>query len=65
MVAPKQERAEFALGSRFIGRSIRLPMARRLVLRAATRFTRLTTGLRLTDTHNGLRAMTRRVAAVI
>jgi hypothetical protein len=28
-------------------------------------FTRLTTGLRLTDTHNGLRAMTQRGAAAI
>jgi hypothetical protein len=36
-----------------------------LVLHAATAFTRLTTGLQLTDTHNGLRAMTRRGASVI
>ena len=28
-------------------------------------FTRLTTGLQVTDTHNGLRAMTRRGAAAI
>jgi len=28
-------------------------------------FTRLTTGLQVTDTHNGLRAMTRRGAAVL
>jgi hypothetical protein len=34
-------------------------------LRAATTFTRLTTGLQVTDTHNGLRAMTRRGAAAI
>jgi hypothetical protein len=36
-----------------------------LVLRAATVFTRLTTGLRLTDSHNGLRAFTRKGAAAI
>jgi hypothetical protein len=35
------------------------------VPQAATTFTRLTTGLQLTDTHNGLRAMTRRGAAAI
>jgi hypothetical protein len=35
------------------------------MLTAATWFTRLTTGLRLTDTHNGLRAMTRRGAGAI
>jgi glycosyltransferase involved in cell wall biosynthesis len=51
--------AHFALGSRFLGGSVALPPARRLLLKAATWFTRLTTGLRVTDTHNGLRAMTR------
>jgi hypothetical protein len=34
-------------------------------LKAATYFTRATTGLRLSDTHNGLRAMTRRGAGMI
>jgi polyprenyl-phospho-N-acetylgalactosaminyl synthase len=38
---------------------------RRLVLRAATWFTRVTTGLRVSDAHNGLRAMTRRGASAI
>jgi glycosyltransferase involved in cell wall biosynthesis len=60
-----QERADFALGSRFLGQAPNLPPLRRLVLRAATAFTRLTTGLQVTDTHNGLRAMTRRGAAAI
>src|SRR5215813_13632697 len=60
-----RERADFALGSRFLGQAPDLPPLRRLVLRAATAFTCLTTGLQLTDTHNGLRAMTRRGAFVI
>jgi glycosyltransferase involved in cell wall biosynthesis len=60
-----EERADFALGSRFLGHSPNLPLLRRLMLKAATLFTRLTTGLALTDTHNGLRAMTRRGAAAI
>ena len=54
--------ADFALGSRFLGQAIGQPLARRLLLRAATVFTRITTGLALTDAHNGLRAMTRRGA---
>ena len=57
--------ADFALGSRFLGHAVALSTARRLLLRAATLFTQLTTGLRLTDTHNGLRAMTRRGAEKI
>jgi polyprenyl-phospho-N-acetylgalactosaminyl synthase len=60
-----EARADFALGSRFLGDAIALSTARRLLLRAATVFTQLTTGLRLTDTHNGLRAMTRRGAEQI
>lgn len=60
-----RERADFALGSRFLGQAPNLPPLRRLVLRAATLFTRLTTGLQVTDTHNGLRAMTSRGAAAI
>jgi polyprenyl-phospho-N-acetylgalactosaminyl synthase len=57
--------AEFALGSRFRGAAPDLPPLRRLMLRAATAFTRVTTGLDVTDAHNGLRAMTRRGAGRI
>jgi len=57
--------ADFALGSRFLGGAIDLPRARRMLLKAATWFTRASTGLHLTDTHNGLRAMTRRGASRI
>jgi glycosyltransferase involved in cell wall biosynthesis len=59
------EQADFALGSRFLGQAPKLPILRRLLLRSATLFTRLSTGLRLSDTHNGLRAMTRRGAGCI
>ena len=57
--------ADFALGSRFLGRALHQPLSRRILLSAATTFTRLTTGLSVTDTHNGLRAMTRRGAGCI
>jgi polyprenyl-phospho-N-acetylgalactosaminyl synthase len=57
--------ADFALGSRFLGETVAMPAARRLLLRAATGFTRFTSGLKVSDTHNGLRAMTRRGAARI
>lgn len=54
--------ADFALGSRFLGGAVAMPPSRRILLMAATWFTRLTTGLNVSDTHNGLRAMTRRGA---
>jgi glycosyltransferase involved in cell wall biosynthesis len=57
--------ADFALGSRFLGGAVAMPVSRRLLLMAATFFTRLTTGMAITDTHNGLRAMTRRGASRI
>ncbi len=55
--------AAYALGSRFLGSSRGMPMGRRLLLQAAVWLTRVLTGLRLTDTHNGLRAMTREGAS--
>jgi glycosyltransferase involved in cell wall biosynthesis len=58
-------KADFALGSRFLGNSSDVPVFRRILLKAVVAFTRLTTGLRLTDAHNGLRAMTRRGAKTI
>jgi len=63
--ALEESPADFALGSRFLGCSVGLPLSRALLLKAAILFTRLTTGLRLSDTHNGLRAMTRRGAGLI
>ena len=63
--ALEKTQADFALGSRFLGSSTGLPHLRRWLLKAATLFTQLTTGLRLSDTHNGLRAMTRRGAGVV
>jgi polyprenyl-phospho-N-acetylgalactosaminyl synthase len=57
--------ADFALGSRFLGRPANMPTSRRVLLQAAIWFTRATTGLAITDAHNGLRAMTRRGAQTI
>jgi glycosyltransferase involved in cell wall biosynthesis len=57
--------ADFALGSRFLGDAQGIPMSRRLMLRMAVLFTRLLSGVALTDAHNGLRAMTRQGAQQI
>ncbi len=50
---------DVVLGSRTIGSTIDQPVARRLLLSAGLRFSRWTTGLALTDTHNGLRVLSR------
>jgi polyprenyl-phospho-N-acetylgalactosaminyl synthase len=51
---------EVMLGSRFLERRSVIPFGRRMTLRAAVIFTRATTGLPLTDAHNGLRVLSRR-----
>lgn len=54
--------ADVALGSRFLGGTRGLPSSRRLMLKAAILFTRLTSGGSFTDVHNGFRVLTRRFA---
>ncbi|MEO0030344.1 MAG: hypothetical protein RIS94_102 [Pseudomonadota bacterium] len=64
LLAPLEARTcDFALGSRFLGRVEGASPFRLRFLRLAALFTRVTTGLRLTDAHNGMRAMTRRGAS--
>lgn len=58
----KQQRLDIVLGSRFLGRVEGLPIKKLVVLKIAIKFSNLTTGLKLTDTHNGLRVFNRSVA---
>ena len=51
--------ADYAMGSRFLGQATGIPLLRKMTLRLAVLFTRLFSGVRLDDAHNGLRAMTR------
>lgn len=61
-----ENRADVVLGSRFLGKRPQgMPPVKKLTLRLATCFTRFTTGLKLTDTHNGFRAFSARAARVI
>lgn len=50
------------LGSRFLAQTSSVPVLRRALLSAAVRFTRATTGLNVTDAHNGLRVLRRDAA---
>jgi glycosyltransferase involved in cell wall biosynthesis len=58
---------EVTLGSRFIEKQTndQVPALRRMLLRCAVVYTQLTTGLPLTDTHNGLRAFSKDAAKKI
>src|SRR5262249_33173639 len=66
LVRPIQEgSADVALGSRFLGRTVGLPLSRRLILKLAVLFTRIFSRISVTDTHNGLRAFSRTAAECI
>jgi polyprenyl-phospho-N-acetylgalactosaminyl synthase len=53
---------DILIGSRFLGAADGMPASRRVVLRLGRMFERVTSGARLTDTHNGLRVFSRRFA---
>jgi len=57
---------DIVLGSRFLGRDAKgMPLGRRLMLRTAVKFANATSGVKLTDAHNGLRLFNRHVAQTI
>jgi glycosyltransferase involved in cell wall biosynthesis len=58
---------EVVLGSRFIkgGQAVNIGRRKHLILSLALAFTRFTTRLQITDTHNGIRAFTSQAASKI
>jgi glycosyltransferase involved in cell wall biosynthesis len=60
-------RGEFdvVFGSRFLAADSKLGIGKRLFLRAAVAYSNLSTHVRLTDAHNGLRAFSRRGAQAL
>lgn len=61
----RETNADVVLGSRALGQAENIPRARIFMLKAATWFTRLHSGLKVSDTHNGLRLLTRKAAIEI
>ena len=60
----RNEGLDLLVGSRFLGTAPRgMPFARKVVLRGGRLFERATTGIALSDAHNGLRVLSRRFAA--
>jgi polyprenyl-phospho-N-acetylgalactosaminyl synthase len=56
---------DIVLGSRFLGSAEGVSTVKRMVLKLAVRFTNATSGIKLTDAHNGLRAFNQHVADTI
>ncbi len=53
---------DVVVGSRFLGAAHGMPPLRRIVLKLAVAFMRLTSGVPMSDAHNGFRLFTRRAA---
>lgn len=56
---------DVCLGSRFLEHGGSVPLGRRMLLAGAIVFTRVTSGLKLSDAHNGLRAFSRKAAEML
>lgn len=58
-----RDEVDVVLGSRFLGKEVEnMPLARRLMHVGARAFTFFMSGMRLTDTHNGFRALSKDAA---
>ena len=53
---------DIILGSRFMGEAKNISSTKKVILKMGVTFSNLTSGVRLTDTHNGLRVFNRTVA---
>ena len=62
-----EQKAEVVLGSRFLnsGSTKSMPVSRKLTLKLAVWFTKIMSRIKVTDTHNGLRAFSRSALAKI
>jgi glycosyltransferase involved in cell wall biosynthesis len=58
----QKDKVDIVLGSRFLGSAVNMPKMKRRILKLAISFSNATSGIKLTDTHNGLRVFTKKVA---
>jgi polyprenyl-phospho-N-acetylgalactosaminyl synthase len=61
----KKNKIDIVLGSRFLGSTIGMKTSKKIILKMAIVFSNITSGTKLTDTHNGLRAFNKKVADTI
>lgn len=54
---------DIVLGSRFLGEAENITFMKKMLLKYAVKFSNLTSGVKLTDAHNGLRVFNRKVAS--
>jgi len=54
------KKSDVVLGSRFLGKAVNIPFLKKLTLQAAVIFTDIFSNIKLTDTHNGFRAFSKK-----
>jgi glycosyltransferase involved in cell wall biosynthesis len=60
IIAPiKENKVDIVFGTRFQDDKTQMPLLKRIILKIAIKYTNLSTGVPLTDAHNGFRAMNR------
>jgi len=60
IIAPiKENKVDIVFGTRFQDNKTQMPLLKRIILKLAIKYTNLSTGVPLTDAHNGFRAMNR------
>lgn len=55
-----EDEADIVFGTRFQDDKTKFPFIKRIILQLAIKYTKLSTGVPLTDTHNGFRALNRK-----
>ena len=66
LIAPiKADVADISLGSRFLTKKTKMPFSREILLKGSVLVERILLGVKLTDAHNGFRALSRRAAKKI
>jgi len=66
LVQPVREnQADIVMGSRFLDTTSNVPKTRRVILKLGALFTRVMSGLSITDPHSGFRALNRKAATKI
>jgi glycosyltransferase involved in cell wall biosynthesis len=58
----KDNKLDIVMGSRFLGQGNELPLSKKALLKLAVAYSNVSTGVKLSDTHNGLRVFNRKAA---
>lgn len=65
LIEIRKGKQDIILGSRFLGSTVGIKKSKERMLKLATKFSNFISGMKLTDTHNGLRVFNRKVAEEI